>query len=159
MLRRPAARCAVLVACALTLSYSLREHILPEARALNVSSEALTALTRARLVPNDQRPLWVVGYSEPSLIFITRTDIRLATALDAGVHARISDALIIEGRAMQEVAAVLATRGLVFTPSEEPVRGLALGRGERVALFVGQLNPAPSGEPVDAQRPRPAGQP
>jgi len=152
MLRRPAARCAVLVASALLLSYSLREHILPEARALNVSGEALTALTRARLVPNDERPLWVVGYTEPSLVFITRTDIRLASPPDAGARAQIGDALIIEGRVMQEVAAVLATRGLVFTPSEEPVRGLALGRGERVALFVGQLQPAPSGAPAGVQR-------
>ncbi|MBX9746435.1 MAG: glycosyltransferase family 39 protein, partial [Hyphomonadaceae bacterium] len=69
VLRRPAVRAAILVACALMLSFSLRERILPEARAINVSSETLAALTRARLTPRANRPLWVVGYTEPSLIF------------------------------------------------------------------------------------------
>lgn len=151
MLQRPAARAAALIVCALLLSFSLRERIMPEARALNVSSEAVAALTRARLTPNAQRPLWVIGYDEPSLIFLTRTSIRLAEPVDAGMHAQIGDALIIESRALQETAAELALRNLVFTPSEPPVRGLALAGGERVALYVGQLAPAPSGEPADAR--------
>ncbi len=148
MLRRPAARAASLSACALVLSFSMRERLLPEARALNVSSETVAALTRARLTPRDNRPLWVVGYNEPSLVFMTRTSIRLAEPGEAGAQAQIGDALVIEGRALQEVAAELATRNLVFRPAEPPVRGLSLGRGERVALFVGQLEERPSGEPA-----------
>lgn len=150
MLRRPAARAGVLIACALILSFSLRERLLPEARALNVSSTAVAALARARLTPRDDRPLWVVGYSEPSLIFLTRTTIRLVEPAEAGSQAQPGDALIIEGRVLQEVAAELALRGMVFTQSEPPVQGLALGRGERVALFVGTIAPAPSGEPAAA---------
>src|SRR5690606_1233438 len=68
MLRRPAARAAVLIACALVLSFSWRERLLPEARELHVSSEAAAALTRARLTPRADRLLWVVGYNEASLI-------------------------------------------------------------------------------------------
>ncbi len=49
VLRRPALRAGALVLCALALSYGLREHVLPEARTLLVSSEAVAALTRARL--------------------------------------------------------------------------------------------------------------
>jgi 4-amino-4-deoxy-L-arabinose transferase-like glycosyltransferase len=150
MLRRPSARAAALVACALILSFSLRERLLPEARELNVSSETVAALTRARLTPRENRPLWVVGYDEPSLVFLTRTSIRLAPPNEAGRQAQLGDALIVEGRVLQEVAAVLATRNLVFTPAEPPVRGLSLGRGERVALFVGQLEERPSGGPADA---------
>lgn len=150
MLRRPSARAAALVLCALFLSFSLRERLLPEARGLNVSSEAVAVLTRARLTPRDTRPLWVVGYDEPSLVFLTRTSIRLAPPAQAGAQAQLGDALIIEGRVLQEVAAVLATRNLVFTPAEPPVRGLSLGRGERVALFVGQLEERSSGGPADA---------
>jgi len=139
MMRRPAAKAAVLVACALVLSFSLRDRILPEARALNVSGETVAALTRARLLPTDERPLWVVGYGEPSLVFMTRTSIRMVSAREAGERAQIGDALAIEGRVLAEIEAVLAERGLAFTPAEPPVRGLSLGRGERVALFVGQL--------------------
>jgi 4-amino-4-deoxy-L-arabinose transferase-like glycosyltransferase len=150
MLRRPAARCGVLIACALALSFSFRERILPEARALNVSSEVVAALTRARLTPRDDRRLWVVGYREPSLIFLTRTDILITGPIRAGGEAQPGDALVIEGRAMQDMAAQLATRGLEFAPSEEPVRGLALASFDRVALFVGELRPisaAPAGAP------------
>lgn len=151
MLRRPAARCAVMVACALALSFSFRERILPEARALNVSSEIVAALTRARLTPRDDRPLWVVGYSEPSLIFITRTDIRLASPIRAGGEAQPGDAIVIEGRAMQDMATQLATRGLQFVPAEEPVRGLTIASLDRVALFVGELRPL-SAEPAGVPR-------
>ncbi len=143
MLRRPTERAAVLVACALALSFSLRERLLPEARSLFVSSEAVATLTRARLTPRDDRPLWVVGYSEPSLIFLTRTTIRLAPAAEAGARAQPGDAMIVEGRALQEIAAALAQRSLVFAPAEPPVRGLAMSAGERVALFVGSVSAAP----------------
>lgn len=143
MLRRPAARAAVLIGCALFLSFSLRERLLPEARSLFVSNEAVAALTRARLLPREDRPLWVVGYNEPSLVFLTRTDIRLARAEEAGARAAPGEAMIVEIRAMNEVAADLARRGLAFRAAEPPVRGLALGRGERVALYVGSVEAAP----------------
>jgi hypothetical protein len=153
LLRRPAARAAVLVACALVLSFSLRERILPEARALNVSSQTLAALTRARLTPRADRPLWVVGYTETSLVFLTRTDIRLADVREAGALAQAGDALIVEGRALQEIAAELAVRGLTFAPAEPPVRGYALGRGERVALFVGRVALSDAAADVPPQTP------
>ena len=139
MLKRPAAKAAVLVACALVLSFSLRERIWPEARALNVSSETVVALTRARLLPTDQRPLWVVGYNEPSLVFMTRTSIRTVSAREAGERGDVGDAMVVEARALPELDAALANRNLVFRPAEPPVRGLSLGRGERVALFVGTV--------------------
>mgnify|MGYP001290197130 CR=1 FL=1 len=142
MLRRPTARVAALVACALALSFSLRERLLPEARALFVSTEAAATLTRARLTPRADRPLWVVGYSEPSLVFLTRTSIRLASADDAGAQAQAGDAMIVEGRALQQVTAALMARGLAFAPAEPPVRGLAMARNERVSLFVGRVSEA-----------------
>jgi 4-amino-4-deoxy-L-arabinose transferase-like glycosyltransferase len=154
MLRRPSARAAVLVACALALSFSLRERLLPEARALFVSNEAVAALTRARLTPRDERPLWVIGFSEPSLVFLTRTTIRLSDAADAAGGARPGDAMVVEGRAMQETAAALALHNLVFTPAEPPVRGLAMSRGERVALFVGSVGAAPALSEGSADAPR-----
>lgn len=149
MLRRPAARAAVLIACALVLSFSWRERLLPEARELHVSSEAAAALTRARLTPRADRPLWVVGYEEASLIFITRTDIRLADAARAGAEAEDGAAMIVEGRMLPALNEALAARGLTFSAAEPPVRGFALGRGERVALFVGRAAPV-SDDAADA---------
>lgn len=141
MLRRPAARAAILAVCALMLSFSLRERLLPEAGALNVSSEAIDVLTRARLLPSERRPLWVVGYDAPSLRFLLRDNVRFVGADEASAHARVGEGLIVEGRTVQQVNAALAARDLVFAPSEDPVRGLSLGRGNRVALFVGSVAP------------------
>ena len=131
----------------------LRERILPEARELNVSTQALDALVRARLTPRDNRPLWVVGYRETSLIFLTRTDIRMVSAREAGALAEPGDAIMIEGRAMQDFAAELAVRNYAFAQAEPPVRGFTLWRGERVALFIGQLRPIGAAADVPPQSP------
>ncbi|HYD86994.1 MAG TPA: glycosyltransferase family 39 protein [Vitreimonas sp.] len=139
MLRRPAARVAAMVLCALALSFSLRERLLPEARTLFVSNEAVAALTRARLTPRDDRPLWVVGYDETSLVFLTRTSIRLAMPAQAAAGANAGDAMIVEGRQLETVSEALAARELSFTPAEPPVQGVAAGGGERVRLFVGEV--------------------
>lgn len=153
VLRRPAARAGVLVVCALSLSFMFRERILPEARELNVSTQALDALVRARLTPRDNRPLWVVGYRETSLIFLTRTDIHMVSAREAGALAEPGDAIIVEGRAMQDFTAGLAARNYAFAQAEPPVRGFTLWRGERVALFIGQLRPIGAAADAPPQSP------
>ncbi len=146
LLRRPAARAAVLVACALVLAFSLRERLLPEARLLFVSNEALAALARARLLPREERALWVVGYNEASIVFLTRTSTRLAAPEQAAAGARDGDAMVIEGRVLQQTMAALAARGLEFVQAEPAVRGYALGRGASVALLVGEARLGASAE-------------
>jgi hypothetical protein len=46
--------------------------------------------------------------------------------------------MVVEARLLQAVNDALGARGLYFAPAEPPVRGLDIGRGERVALFVGR---------------------
>lgn len=152
LLRRPAARAAVLVACALVLSFSLRERLLPEARSLFVSNEAAAALTRARLMPGKDETLWIVGYEQPSIVFLTRTGVRLlrleelsAAPIEAG------HSLIVEGRVFDGAQAALAARGLEFEAAEEPARGMAIGRGEYMTLHIGRVREL-SDAPADAQR-------
>src|SRR5262249_51597309 len=70
--RRATTRTAVLIAAALAFSYSVREHILPDAREFNVSGETVAELRRARLMGRN-RPLWTVGYPQASLLFLTRS--------------------------------------------------------------------------------------
>ncbi|MGE0743062.1 MAG: ArnT family glycosyltransferase [Hyphomonadaceae bacterium] len=146
MVRRPTTRAAVLVACALVLSFSLRERLLPEARAMFASNEAVAALTRARLLPRDNQPFWVVGYTQPSFIFLTRTSVRLASVDEIAAGAQAGDAAMIEGRVLHDVEDRLAARGLVFAQADEPVRAIAMGRGERVALSFGRIETAASDE-------------
>ena len=145
--RRASVRGAVLVICALALSYSLREHILPDARGLNVSAEVVDALARTRLSPNERRTLWVVGYDEGSLVFLTRRTTTLASAAQAGMGAKLGDALVVEGREIEATKAALLARDLSFEPEEEPVRGLALDNAKRVALYVGSVTSAAAAAP------------
>lgn len=152
-LRRPTTRAAVLIACALALSFNLRERLIPEAHALFVSDEAVAALTRARLLPTDERRLWVVGFRETSIVFLTRTSTQLADPQAAGASASAGDAMLIEGRVLDQTEAALAARGLTFTPAEPPARGFALSSFRRVALFAGKVEVSGEAE-GDPQRSR-----
>ncbi len=156
LLRRPTARAAVLVVCALVFSFSLRERLLPEARSLWVSTEAAAAMTRARLMPREDERFWIVGYEQPSLVFLTRTWVKLVeieNVADTPIHA--GDGMIIEGRVFEQAQAALRTRGLEFEPAEQPARGMAIGRGEYMTLNIGRARAIASGAPAGAQQQNP----
>ncbi len=154
LLKRATTRAAVLVACALVFTFSLRERLLPEARTLFVSNEAVATMTRTRVQPRDGQAFWVVGYEQPSIIFLTRTSITLADPAIAAEAARPGEGMIIEGRVLEETNAALAAHGLAFEAAAPPARGMAIGRGERMALYVGRVRAA-NGETADAQQPNP----
>lgn len=144
--KRPTARASILIACALAFSFTLRERTLPEARSLFVSQEAVAALTRARMMPRDQEPFWVVGYSQPSLIFLTRTSIRMVQPEEMAAQAKPGDSIVIESRVLERTLALLQARHLRYEEVDAPARGIALGRGENTALHIGrvrQLSDAP----------------
>jgi 4-amino-4-deoxy-L-arabinose transferase-like glycosyltransferase len=155
MLRRPTARAAVLVVCALALSFSLRERLLPEARTLFVSNEAAATMTRARLMPQEDQAFWIVGYEQPSVIFLTRTWVRLIeieNVAETPIHA--GDGMMIEGRVFDQTQAALGAHGLVFEPLDQPARGMAIGRGEYMTLNIGRARELRAA-PVDGPPPNP----
>lgn len=139
LMKRPSARAAILIACALALSFSLRERTLPEARSLFVSQEAVAALTRARMLPREEEPFWVVGYTQPSLIFLTRTSIQMVHPEEMAANAAPGDSLVIEGRVLERTRALLQERGLGYEEVEAPARGIALGRWETTNLYIGRV--------------------
>lgn len=153
LLRRPTARAAILVACALVFSFSLRERLLPEARAMFVSNEAAAVMTRARLMPRSNQHFWIVGYEQPSIIFLTRTWVRLTEVEDLAetpIHA--GDGMMIEQRVFDQTQAALREKDLEFEPVEAPARGMAIGRGEYMTLNIGRARRI-SDEPAGARRP------
>ena len=136
------ARAAALATCALALSFSVRDVIVPSLRALYVSGEAAAELARTPAAAHSA--LWVVGYDEPSLVFLTRTSARLASAERVGAEARAGDALIVEGRQLTDVSAALARRDLAFSTRLAPVEGMSMSDSEFVDLYVGAVAPSPS---------------
>jgi 4-amino-4-deoxy-L-arabinose transferase-like glycosyltransferase len=152
--RRATTRASVLIAAALALSYSLREHILPDAREFNVSGETVAELQRARLIPREGRTLWVVGYPQASIVLLTRSSTRLANADEAGAQTQLEDTVVVEIRQLDALQNALAPRHLTFANTDDPVRGVALDDGKRVALSVGRVSAL-----ADAQPQNPAPQP
>ncbi|MBY0565523.1 MAG: glycosyltransferase family 39 protein [Hyphomonadaceae bacterium] len=148
--RRVTARAAILMACGLALSFGLRDQLAPQARGLFVSAEAVDALTRARLMPRENERFWVVGYAQPSLVFLTRTSIKLVRADELG-DVQAGDTIMIEGRVLSDTIAALAERGLTFDAADEPVSGIALGRGETTTLHFGTVRAAPNAAAEDRQ--------
>jgi 4-amino-4-deoxy-L-arabinose transferase-like glycosyltransferase len=140
--RRPVVRAGALIACALVLSFSLRERLLPESRTLFPSQELVAALTRERLMPNDERQLWTIGYNEVSLAFLTRPNIEAAEPSEAAIHARDGDTIVVEGRLVDQLQTELAARGREARLHPEPVRGFNLGGGDSVALYFGVVSAA-----------------
>ena len=124
------------VVCALALSFGFRQIILPHAQGLFPSAQIAQALTANGW---DARPLWVVGYRETSLVFLTRTDTRLALVGDAGAHAGAGDAIVVEEAELPALQQALAERRLMFAQARlsGETHGLNLGNGHAVSLFVG----------------------
>lgn len=139
LLRRSTYRAAVLIACGLALSFLLRDRIVPDARHLFVTNEAVAVLTRSRLMPEPDERFWVVGYTQPSLVFMTQTGIRLADVEEAAAGAEAGDTLVVEGRELQSTLNALASRALRFEEAAQPARGIALGRGEQTTLHIGRV--------------------
>jgi len=100
------------------------------------TAQAVAALDRAGLA---NRPLWVVGYRETSMVFSTRTDAHLSPAEDAGQHASLGDAVIVEYDDLAALNAALNSRDLAFTPSGEEVRARNIGNGDRVDFRIGTV--------------------
>lgn len=134
--------CAVLLGAA--AMWAVRAQILPEARELTVSAEASRALDRAGLHPrlDGAGRLLVVGYSEPSLVFATRTDTELAVGEAAGATAQAGRAALVEARHAAAFEAGLAARGLAFEPIGPAVAGLNYSNGDEMRLQPGRIVPA-----------------
>ena len=147
--RRLPAQCAAAAVFALSLSFTLRERVLPEADTFLISTRVDAALTRERLLPNDERQLYVTGYGEMSLVFMTRTDIRIRGPQEMAEEIAPGDALVIEGREMDDAMAALDARGLVYNERVAPIEGVNYGNGDDVVMHVGVV----SGEAIEKQAP------
>jgi 4-amino-4-deoxy-L-arabinose transferase-like glycosyltransferase len=134
-LHTPAQRVAVALTCALLMSFFLRQIIAPNAQTIAISARTTAALTRANLL---DRPLWVVGYGEASIVFMTRTDIHIAAPTQAGQGANPGDAAVIEEAKLTRTQAALGARALVFIPLNE-VDGANVGNGQNLHLLIGSI--------------------
>jgi 4-amino-4-deoxy-L-arabinose transferase-like glycosyltransferase len=133
----------VAIAAGLVSVAALRQGLAPRADALLVSREASAALAEAglhpRLSPDARGPLLVVGYSEPSLVFLTRTDTILAQPEPAAARAFAGQPALVAESQRPALDAALAARGLRFAPAGAAAAGRNYSKNRPVALQPGQI--------------------
>jgi len=137
--RSRALQLALAALLALGASWTLRQHIVPEARELLISDAAVKALTRAhlnpRLSPVNGR-LWFVGIGEASLVFETVTRARIASAGEAALASQPGDTIVVEQRTYDELAETLRRRDMILEPAAPSVAGRNYANGDLVVLSI-----------------------
>jgi len=139
-LRSPSARTGAAVACALALAIVLRGFVLPNLPSVQLSASVAGALTRIGV--DETRNIWIVGYDEPSVVFLTRTSTHLTESAVAGTRAEAGDLMVVEQTQLGGVEAALAARRLSFRPIEGPIEGLSMSSNTHLTLIAGEVEPA-----------------
>ena len=126
------------IAGSIVLTWCLLQFTPPTLDQLRVSSRILAELKHADLHPraahNLQKRYFSVGYSEPSLVFLTRTDIALTTADKAIEQARHGDVLLVEKQWEAEIDQLARERRLALKPVFI-VDGYNYSKGEEVRII------------------------
>jgi 4-amino-4-deoxy-L-arabinose transferase-like glycosyltransferase len=146
MSRRAMAWLALGLCAAIAFTWTARERIAPSMGSVLVSRAATQALHAVGLHPRldaGAGRLWIVGYREPSLVFLTATDAILANGAQAGAEARASASMLVEARQRAALETALAARGLAFVPVGPPITGRNYSNGDQVSLQPGRALPAP----------------
>lgn len=127
------------------LLFTARERIVPEARTIWVSHQAVLALRREHLLDAGHQPLLAVGFSEPSLIFSTATSTQLAKGQAGALLAKAGQGVLLAQSEAEAFEAGLASRGLAFAARGKPVIGVNYSKGRNVSLQPGEIVITPDG--------------
>lgn len=124
---------------ALLLAAVAREALAPRAAHVLVSREIMRALDAQGL---DTRPLLVVGYREPSLVFAAGTDTVLAQGAAAGAVAKPGQAVAVERAELDAFQRALAARDLTLElPPQHAPPLHNYSNGDEVMVLVGRVAP------------------
>lgn len=140
------ARLATRTAIAAAVFYAATfRHALPETPSINVSARLSEAVRIAD--PARAAPVALVGYHEPSAVFLLGTGTRLTDAAGgAAVLADVPDALVaVDTTSLPELTRLLRARGGKIERLAE-ISGYNYGRGEAVTLILvrRKTTPAPA---------------
>lgn len=148
-LRRPGAAAAGLALAAVVASVGLKGLFIPSVAALDVSRRTSDALVLAgvhpRLSPGRPGPLVGVGYQEPSLIFLTRSDSALSSLEAATAAARPGSGVVAARDRVLDLERALAARDLVIRWQPGAIGGLNYSKGDPVELLVGRVETTAAG--------------
>ncbi len=134
----PGATTALIAALSLAFAMPAGLGVLPGLDRLWLSRAAAGLV--ARHPPAAGAPLVAVGYSEPSLVFLLGTDLRLATPGGAAEGLAGGGEALVSGREDSMFQQALGARGLIARPVGS-VRGLDYSNGQRMVLTLYDVAP------------------
>lgn len=136
--RQPPVVLAATLIAALALLVIGREIVAPRASNVLVSRAAARALDQSG-VKDGTTPVLVVGYREPSLVFVEGTATLLRQGATAGAAAIGGQGALVEARERDAFEASLHAHGFSFTPVGAPVTGQNYSNGDEVSLQPGRV--------------------
>lgn len=130
---------------ALLFSFMVKGIFLPSVTSLNVSGEISNKLQELGIHPRlshngKMPPLVGLGYQEPSLVFLTRTDSSLGSNGDPIKDAQIGSPAIVEDKSYNDFQSGLAAKGLKFVEKSLPIKGNNYSKGKSVLIRVGVID-------------------
>lgn len=129
-----------LIASAVLFANLTNAYFLPNFAPLNLSVQISNELIDLKLHPriNNTPVLVGSGYQEPSLIFLTRTDSRLDSAINAVKYAKPNSPVVIEEKEIEKFKSGL--KNLEFQDLRQ-IKGLNYSKGDDVIIHIGILKP------------------
>ncbi len=129
---------------AIMFSIGAKGFLLSWVHDLNVSRNVASRLDSLGLNPRkfDVPNIVGAGYQEPSLIFLTRSDDRLASIDDAAKYAVNGAPFVVEDKEWKAFNQKMNEMGLIAIEKTEPVTGTNYSKGKKVIIHIGILTKA-----------------
>jgi len=111
---------------------------------LNVSRNIASRLDTLGLNPRkfDVPNIVGAGYQEPSLIFLTRSDDRLASIDNAAKYAIDGAPFVVEDKEWKAFNEKMNSMGLITIEKTAPITGINYSKGKKVIIHIGVLTKA-----------------
>jgi 4-amino-4-deoxy-L-arabinose transferase-like glycosyltransferase len=135
---RPSATVGLIVALSLTLVLPMTLWIMPGLDKLWLSREAAAAIERN--APDAGKPVILLGYDEPSLVFLLGGNVEISTMPRAAVALAGGGEALVTGREDAQFQQGLAARGLAAQPLDA-IRGTDYSNGQRMVLTLYRVVP------------------
>jgi 4-amino-4-deoxy-L-arabinose transferase-like glycosyltransferase len=135
----PGKTLAPILVAALSLLIATREGVAPRADKLLVSRATHRALAQADTDRNPNLPLLIVGYREPSLVFVEGTNTILRQGSEGAVEAQLDQVVVVSSAEEGKFLQGLHRRGMTLEHIGHPIGGINYSNGDFVRLQPGRI--------------------
>lgn len=134
----------ILICLSAIFSIFLKGELVANSPHFNLSKRINQRLIELKLHPRlspemKNQELLGAGYQEPSLIFLTSSNVKLSDIPKAVNAAKPGDGIVIENKEIAEFEQEIAKKQLEFIKDPHPIKGLNYSNGDEIIIYVGRL--------------------